>query len=197
MDLKQEKEKVFDQRNMLKYEAMRGNPASYNKASDRYDRASQKLEDIERDYAINIQDLANIISQYTGVKYVAKIFRELGEDNGVTHYTHRYIACFVNEDNPYYQCTEGVIIPTSKYKEMLRDLGKTKSFVFSRSEELCFVPLNPEPYLERVNFIQCITRGYCDSMINDRFMKRVAPMIKADLENTNVINNDENFNIGL
>ena len=132
--------------------------------------------------------------------YKLKIFRETDVKENHVYYTGRFVACYLNPSNKYYDYAENgksyknnLGLPTETYtnyaitKENFAKLAlsipTTKSYVIATSSEQTFVPiLPPSDYLEVVNFTKLFVYGYVDSFVSDSFQKTIKPEIKQYLE---------------
>jgi len=197
-----EKEELNRRGGILKYDARRGIPEAkeeFDKMGARYKQVEAEIDRIEKEYAINIEDVSNYLFRYTHTKYRPVIFRETKKEVDGIHYTGEFNACYISQANPYYfRPIKEIAISEDKYDEMLKTLQRTGSICFSRSEDLEFETITPIQYLNRVNFIEIFTRpSDYDGIISKAFIDYIKPMIKQDLIETNIISNDDNFNIGL
>ena len=202
ISLVDEKEELNRQGGILKYDVRHGDPVAkekYDKMAVRYEQVEHALEEIEKEYAITIEDFPKFLFRFTHTTYRPVIFRETQKELDEVHYTGEFIACYISRSNPYYsRPTKEIAISTDEYNKLLRTLQRTPSICFSRSEDLEFEATSPAQYLNNVNFIEIFTRpSDYDEIVSKRFIDYIKPMLRVELENTNIIANDENFNQGL
>ena len=203
ISLVDEKEELNKQGGTLKYDVRRGDPVAkekYDKMAIRYKQVEEQLDSIENEYAIGIEEMGKIISKNMGETYIPKIFREVYEKDGERYYTERFIACYINKRHPYYsnEKYEISVLENEFNGKLLESLDKTNAIMFSHSSELNYRPLVPSWAFQGTNFIRMYTYGRSCALDFCRgFIAKVEPMLRAELENTNIIANDDNFNQGI
>lgn len=179
----------------------------YKKICDRREEIYRTLKAIESKYVITCQDLEKIISKAKRKHYKLKIFRETYTKNGETYLTNRYIACYLNKSNSYYNydkdgfelknlwCPKeetyvNYALDTKEFVEFKKSLEETDSYILSNSDELTFIPaLAPSCYLEKINFVKTFTRNRFDDIANRNFQYAIDNWIKQALENVNICEN--------
>ena len=206
ISLVNEKEELKKQGGILKYDVRHGDPVAkekYDKMAARYKQVEHELEEIENEYAIGIEEMGKIISKNMGETYTPKIFRKVYERDGEHYYTENFIACYINKSHPYYSNEEYEIsVLQGEFADLLEDVeeGVHNSIMFSNHGTLCgYRPLVPSWAFQGANFIEMYTCG-CNTRIShfsDKFIDYIEPMLRAELESTNIISNDEDFNNGI
>ncbi len=197
-----ERDELNRQGGILKYDAKCGEPTAkeaYDKIVARYKQVEAEIDDIEKKYAIGIEDVCNYLFRYNHTKYRPVIFRETEKEVDGIYYTDEFVACYISQANPYYfRPIKEIAISADEYNKILKTLQRTGSICFSRSEDLDFETTSPAQYLNRVNFIEIFTRPIdYDGIVSKAFIDYIKPMIKQDLKETNIIANDEKFDLGL
>ena len=174
-------------------------------ASDEYDEVAaqlsmveSQLEKIENKYAIDIDEMSRIISVATGKHYVPKFFREVTHINGKTRCTHTFAACFVGEENKYYQNqNREILLIDAGYHNLLDDIDKRNGIVqFSGSEMFETEQLNLKEIYEDTNFIKMFTQPGVHTEVNKVFEQKVNTMLAKHLKTIKVANVDENLGQG-
>ena len=165
------------------------------RTNDRYKKITKEIQDVEDEYFIGIEDLGKILSSYTGEEYMAKIFREINPPSYKKRYTGRFVACYIDESNPYHSRQEAQIdLNQDDFGALTNRLYLTKALVFSHNGQLECSPLALGNAFKNTNFIRVFTEGNnCNSEICGSFMRRVEPMLKRELESANIIANDDSF----
>ena len=144
--------------------------------------------------------MEKIISKAKGQQYKLKIFRETYTKDGKTYLTHRYIACYLNKSNSYFNYdTDGFelknlwcpkeetyvnyALDTKEFEEFKKSLEETDSYILSNSDELNFKPaLAPSCYLEKINFVKLFTNAWHNEVATDSFQRISKNWIKQELE---------------
>ena len=200
---KKERVELVRRAKMFRDDAKRGDTtakAEYDKIAERYEQLNEEMRDIEKEYAIDIQEMGEIISKNLGQTYVPKIFMQTVEENGRQRYNDVFIACYINKNAPYFKNPNHEIrLTEQEYRNLNQSLNETNHITFSHSGALGnYKPLVPVWAFKETNFITLHTYGEVAlGGITTKFIKTVEPMLKAELQSTNVINNDEKFNQGI
>ena len=165
-----------------------------------YTKIEDTLDYIIKNCYISPMMVADIISVKEDGPYKLKIFRETDVKENHVYYTGRFVACYLNPSNKYYDYAENgksyknnLGLPTETYTnyaitkenfaELALSIPTTKSYVIATSSEQTFVPiLPPSDYLEVVNFTKLFVYGYVDNFVSDSFQKTIKPEIKQYLE---------------
>ncbi len=206
ISLVNEKEELKKQGGILKYDVKRGDPVAkekYEKMAARYTQVEDQLTEIEKQYAIGIEEMGKIISKNMGETYIPKIFKVVDERDGERYYTEIFIACYVNNRNRYYANKKYEIsVSHNEFVDLLEDIedGILNSIMFSNHGTLgSYRPLVPSYAFQGTNFIEMYTGGHNTriSHFSEKFIDKIEPMLKAELESTNFITNDEKFNQGI
>ncbi len=200
---KKERVELVRKAKMFHYDAKRGDEvakAEYDKIATRYEQLNEEMRDIEKEYAIGINEMGNIISKNLGETYVPKIFMQTVEENGSQRYNDRFIACYINKNAPYFDNSKYEIrLTEQEYRNLNQSLNESNHITFSHSGTLGnYKPLLPNWAFKETNFITLYTYGgVALGEITTKFIQTVEPMLKAELESTNVISNDKSFNQGV
>ena len=169
----------------------------YTLALMQCEHAERNINTVEKIYSIDYRKLAKIITKAKGEEYRFKVFRELGLDNGNEYYTYDYMACYVNKDNKYFDTNEdtGICLGKEEYKEMLDGLTEKNSMIVSRGGVTKFVPTNPCLYLNKINYIQLLTRGQTNEtqLLMPEFKEQIKSMLKERLEQVEVGEFEQNM----
>lgn len=197
-----ERERISDRCNLLKYDAMHGEPevkAEYDGLVARYKQVEQQISNLEKQYFIGINDMGKIISKYTGKHYVPKIFRELYNKDGQNYYTYSFIACYINDQNPYYSNENyQICLMEDEYHKLLDGInGKAHTIQFSGSEMFEFEQLFPAGLVEHANFIKNCIYTFPNREISTDFKNRIKPLLIKHLQSLEVVSVDENIDLGL
>lgn len=200
--LVREREELNRRGGILKYDARRGIPEAkeeFDKIVARYKQVEDEIDRIEKEHAIGIEEMGEIISENLGETYIPTIFKEVYEKNGERYYTERFIACYINESHPYYTNENYEIsVLQDEFKTLMQNLDKTNSIMFSNSGELNYRPLMPRYAFNGTNFIKIYTRGWHHTYDFCRtFIDKFEPMLIKELENIKVDSVDENLGQGL
>lgn len=166
----------------------------------RYEQVCESLKALENKYVITCQDLAKIISKNLKQEYKLKIFQETYEKDGKTYYTNRFIACYLNDTNKFFNYDKDAFILNNwglkqnevyanysltekEFAELKASLTQTNSYILARSEELNFVPaIPPSCYLEKINFVKNFTRNSFDDFASFNFQHLTKFWLKQELE---------------
>ena len=171
------------------------------KMKEEYRHNEQVLHSILSEYFISPLKIADIISKQDKKQYVLKIFRETDQNHvGDTYYTSRFIACYLNDENKFFNYKgEGVTrksltgiktekytnysLPSDQYEELLNSLSEDNSYILSTSDQLTFIPtLSPSAYLEAVNFIYLFIHGQVNGIVTRGFQRTIKEYVKNYLE---------------
>ena len=201
-NLVEEKDELRRRGMIIKYDARRGEPVAkseFERIVAREKQVDAQINEIEKEYVIDIDEMGEIISKYTGEHYIPKIFRKIYMENGEAYYTNVFVGCYVNKNSQYYSSKEySISLLDDEFNKLLNEINITKTIPFSSSNILSYKPLFPAEAFRGTNFIKMYTRGYHHSYDFIReFINKIEPMLKTELENTNIITNDINFNRGL
>ena len=122
-----------------------------------------------------------------------KIFIKVYQEDGQSYYSHNFIACYINDQNPYYlRRRYAVGLMEDEFKNLINSLDATQSIVFSTSKVLRYVPFSPQDAFRGTNFIKKYIYGNQSiDEISDEFMDKFEPILRIELEKTNIITNDE------
>ena len=104
--LVEERQRLNDLGGRLKYDYKRQIPEAieqFKKASNKYKQVEQRLKYIEDNCVIDYIKLADIITKHTGLVYKPRIFRETYMKDGVNYYSGRFIGCYLNKLNKFYE----------------------------------------------------------------------------------------------
>lgn len=172
----------------------------FKKLADEYEKIERTLDYIRKNCFISPLIVAKIITKKEGTPYTLKIFREIGEHNGHKFYTGNFIACYINEQNKYFNYdVDGVCygnlcgdpkekyinypLPSKEFNEVVGSLEKTKAYLLATSKEQSFVPtLATGSYLEGINFIDLLIYGHVSDFICDNFQRSIKSVVKQYLE---------------
>ena len=159
------------------------NEEAYNINENRCDIVEKQIAKIERDDRCNIdiRTVGKMIKSYTGCSYEFKVFTEQRVRDRQTSYNYQFVACFVNENNPYYDKKNTNLYP-DEYIDLVRSLSKDNSILISSSDNIDFMPSYPKIDIEEINFIYLFTRGYLDDIISKDFAQLVKPILEAQLK---------------
>ena len=201
-NLVKEREELNRRGGILKYDARRGIPEAkeeFDRIVARYKQVEVEIDRIDQDYAIGIEEMGEIISKNMGETYIPKIFNEVYEKDGERYYTERFMACYINQSHPYYSSEKySISVLEDEFKTLMQNLDKTNTIMFSNSGELDYRPMFPANAFRGTNFIKIYTGGWHHTYdFSNSFIEKVEPMLIKELEHTNIIVNDENFNNGL
>ncbi|MBQ3502761.1 MAG: hypothetical protein IJA72_03755 [Clostridia bacterium] len=198
MQLNQTRSELYKELTTLEH-SVKVDKQYYREIHDKFVEVDEAIKDIEKEYKIGVSEMSNMLKTYTGVSFEPKIFAEMVARDGENRYTHQYVACYINKQHPYYRKknTDIIYLYPDEYNQVLHNLSKRNSIIFSSSDKINFDPFEPSLYLDMVNFIYLFTRGHVDSIIASDFIKRVSPFIKKDLEATYLIANDNEFKQGI
>ena len=168
-----------------------------------YNEIDEALVVIEKEFFISAMMLEKIISKNMGKDYKLKIFREVVTRDEDIFYSYRFLMCYLDENNPFYNFDQNgrkginltgireeqytdYTVDTETFNQIhqsLRDPNSESYFVAS-SEEANFYPcISPSSYIEGANFIKDFTGNwYGNKVISDYFIRIVRDMIKRELE---------------
>lgn len=196
--LTDEKNKLYRNAGIIKFDKEKRD--EYIKMCKRYEQICDMLKEIENKYIITCLDVEKIISKNLKKEYKLKIFRETYEENGNTYYSTRFIACFLNDTNKYFNYDKNGFtlvnlgkkrdevypnydLTEEEFAELKASLTKTDSYTLARSEELNFVPaIPPSCYLEKINFIENFTRNSFDDFASFNFQHLIKFWLKQEIE---------------
>ena len=176
--------------------------AEFEKILKEYNKADELIEQIRRNCFISPLKLATIISKQEDDEFRLKIFRELEKDaEGEINYTGRFIACYLNSENEFFDSNEqpkvykslsgneeyiNNTLSSEEFKKLLHSLTGNTKYVISTSNELSFIPaLAPSFYLENINFTNLLVYGRIDKAIRNQFQTTAEYYIKQYLEQIN------------
>ena len=176
--------------------------AEFERILEEYNQTEELIEHIRRNCFISPLKLAEIISQQENEEYKLKIFRELDKNHdGTTSYSGRFIACYLNSQNEFFESNEQPRIYKSlsgneeyinntllheDFDKFLSSLTGNTNYVISTSNELSFVPtLAPSFYLENINFTNLMVYGMLDNTIRRKFQTVAEDYVKQYLEQIN------------
>ncbi len=176
--------------------------AEFEKILDEYNKTDELIEHIRRNCLISPLKLAEIISKQENDEYKLKIFRELDENYDGTSYTGRFIACYLNSENEFFDSNEQPRIYKSlssneeytnntlssvDFGKLLSSLTGNTNYVISTSNELSFIPtLAPSLYLENINFTNLVVYERIDNTIRRQFQTIAENYVKQYLEQIDV-----------
>lgn len=168
-----------------------------------YNEIDEALDVIEKEFFISAKMLEQIISKNNKKDYKLKIFREVVTRDEDVFYSYRFLMCYLDENNPFYNFESNgrkniswTGIPEEQYTDFTVDEETFKkiheslknpdseSIFLASSEESNFYPcISPSSYIEGVNFIKEITgRSFGESIVSDYFSRIIRDMIKHELE---------------
>lgn len=166
----------------------------YLKYVNEYNELDKNLDYIKENCVISPIIVKDIISKKEGKEYVLKTFRETREENGKTFYTTRFISCYLNNTNKFFEYDTNSIsydkngdyvsysVTKDQFDELVSSLEKTDSYVVADYREINFVPaISPTFYLEKVNFTKIFINGY-DDFASYNFQHRIKFELKQYLE---------------
>ena len=174
-------------------------------ASDEYDDVMAEIEcvksqlaDIEKKYAIGVDEMAKIISDATGKHYKPKFFREVVREDGRIICSYSFVACYINENNMYYiDPYREILLKEGAYHKLLDDIDARNGIVqFSGSEMFEDEQLNLKEIYENINFIKMFTQPKTNTEVSNGFAKNVAPLLTKHLQSIKVASVDENLGNG-
>lgn len=166
---------------------------------EEYEQIYAALRTIENEFEIDALKMQEIISSYNKLGYHLKVFRETINRDDDVYYTHRFLCCYLDENNPFYNFSDNessrssrydkkdgyvdYAVDTSVFEQIHESIKSGNSIVVASSEECGFVPLlSPVEYLKRVNFIKSLTASFWDNFINYNFPHLTKYMLKDYLE---------------
>ncbi len=196
--LVQQRENLNRRGGILKYDARRKVPEAvkeYDMIVKKYKQVESELQYIEDNYRIDYIKLAYILTKHTGLIYKPRIFRETYVKGGEVYRTGRFVGCYLNKRNKFFEYKSHEIevsIDETDFNELIKSLEPTKSLLFSSSEECSFRPLVPKWYIEPINFTKLFIYGKYrfDDMITRDFVETVYPMVKNELQRTIIEENN-------
>ena len=171
--------------------------AEFEKYATEYNQIDRTLDFIKQNCVISPIDVIDIISKKECENYVLKTFREIDEVDDRSFYTGRFISCYLNNKNKFFDYDKNGVsydadnkyinyaISKDDFKELISSLEKTNSYVVANSEELSFIPaIAPSLYLARINFTKIFIDGYND-FASYNFQHRIKFELKQYLEEIN------------
>lgn len=196
--LVQQKEDLNRRGGILKYDARRKIPKAvkeYDMIVKKYKQVESELQFIEDNYRIDYIKLGDILTNHSGLVYKPRIFRETYRKDDQNYYSGRFVGCYLNKQNEFFDYKAPKIevsVDEKEYTRLLHSLDATKSLVFSSSEECSFRPLVPEYYISPINFIKMFIYGKYrfDDMITRDFVETVYPILKNELQRTVIEENN-------
>lgn len=168
---------------------------------EEYNKIDETLDYIIHNCFISPLKVAKIISSNCGILHKLKIFTEVGIHDGKKYSTDRFIACYLNNKNKYFNFDKNGVsfgnltgIPTEKYinyalskqefDELVSSLNESNSYILATSSEQSFIPtLFPSAYLEGINFVKLFIYGRVDDFVSLNFQRKIRNDIKQYLEN--------------
>lgn len=172
----------------------------FEKYAKEYTQNDETLDYIIKNCFISPLMIAEIISKKEDTPYVLKIFRETDVKDYKTFYTGRFVACYLNQENKFFNYNSNGVasinlnglptenytnysLPREEFVELALTLPTTNSYVLATSAEQNFIPtLSPSAYLEGVNFTKLFVYGYVSDFVSDKFQKSIKPVIQQHLE---------------
>ena len=173
----------------------------YRKIAEEYNKNDETIYYILKNCYITPHKLAEIISEQEKKQYVLKIFRETDENAlGETYYTSRFIICYLNNKNEFFDSNENPIayqdflseeyinnsLSKENFKQLFYSLTEENSKIVSTHEDISFIPtLSPSFYLDTVNFTDLFVHGKTNGIISRDFQEKAKKYMKTYLEQIN------------
>ena len=165
--------------------------AEFDKKVARYKQIDKLIKSIEKDYAIGIKEMGEIISKNKGETYIPKIFYEY---DGIGYFG--FAGCYVNKNSKYYTNPSYEIdVSPEEYANIVCDNKKYILFSYT-----CPGPSNkphsPKEFYDSINFIELYTREYHQYItyhFSSVFIHEIKPMLRKELESIEVTSVDENL----
>ena len=195
-NLVKERSDLFRQDNSIEnyahFGAIKGK-ADFDKKVARYRQIEKQIESIEKDYAIGIKEMGEIISKNKGETYIPKIFHEYCDRD-----YFGFVGCYVNKDSKYYTNPNYEIdVSPKEYADIIWDDKRYIRFSYTGASN----QLNsPKEFYDSTNFIKLYTGRYFSLAMHNfcgAFIHEIKPMLRKELENIEVASVDENLGQGL
>jgi len=170
----------------------------YRRIAEEYNNNDESVYYILKNCYITPLKLADIISEQEKDKYVLKIFRETDENPlGETYYTSRFIICYLNNKNEFFDSNENPIayhdflseeyinnsLSKENFKKLFYSLTDESLKIVSTHEDISFIPtLSPSFYLDTVNFTDLFVYGKTNDIISRDFQEKAKEYMKTYLE---------------
>lgn len=159
------------------------------------------IEQIRRNCFISPLKLAKIISEQENDEFKLKIFRERDEDyeSKTSYFTGRFIACYLNSKNEFFNSNEGPRtykslfgqeeyinneLPCDRFEELIQSFKDNTNFIILTSNQV-LPTLAPSSYLENVNFIDLLVYGRVADIIRQQFQTTAEKYVERYLEQIN------------
>lgn len=167
--------------------------AEFKKNVLRYIQIDEQLKKLEKDYAIGIKEMGEIISREKDETYIPKIFHQY---DGRCYFG--FAGCYVNNSSKYYANPNYEIdVSPKEYADIICDDKKYIRFSYTGASN----KLNsPKEFYDSTNFIELYTARYFTHAIHNfsrTFIQEIKPMLVKELKSIEVDSVDENLWQGL
>lgn len=163
--------------------------AEFDKKVARYKQIDKLIKSIEKDYAIGIKEMGEIISKNKGETYIPKIFHQY---DGRCYFG--FAGCYISKNSRYYSNPNYEIdVSPTEFANIVCDNKKYIQFSDPGAKLK-----SPKEFYDSSNFIELYTARYFTLAIYNfcgAFIHEMKPMLRKELESIEVASVDETLSL--